>query len=77
MIADIEDKRIPYITRDQLEVGKEYLCNARNFTIGTWNGKSFDYMRYKFGNVFPDKEFHWDNGVPHGTVKPLLKLLDK
>ena len=59
------------IKKEDLIVGKEYRCDARNFTIGTWNGKCFDYMRTKFGQTFPDAEFHYDDGAPYGTVKPL------
>lgn len=63
-----------YIPKDQLIIGTQYTCNARNFTVGTWNGEAFDYMRTKFGDTFPDTEYHWDDGPPYGTVKPLKKL---
>lgn len=63
-----------YIPKDQLVVGAKYECLARNFTEGTWNGEAFDYMRYKWGDTFPDTEFHWDDGPPYGTVKPLTKI---
>lgn len=59
-----------YIPKDELIVGKKYLCDARNFSVGTWNGKEFEYMRYKFGDRFPDTEYHYDDGAPYGTVKP-------
>ncbi len=59
-----------WILKEDMVVGSKYLCKARNFEIGTWNGESFDYMRRKWGSVFPDKEFHWDDGPPYGTVKP-------
>jgi hypothetical protein len=67
----------PWLTIDELEVGSEYFCNARNFSYGVWNGKAFDYMREKFGATFPDTELHWDIGAPHGTVKPFVKMLDR
>ena len=60
-----------YIPKDKLIIGQQYYCSARNFRLGTWNGKSFDYTRTKFGHRFPDQELHWDDGPPHGTVKPL------
>lgn len=65
------DKWIP---KEDLEIGARYLCKARNFTEGTWNGETFDYMRTKWGMTSPDREFHWDDGPPCGTVKPLRKL---
>jgi hypothetical protein len=64
-----------YIAKKEMIVGRAYRCKARNFTVGIWNGESFDYMRTKFGATFPDVEYHWDDGAPHGTVKP-LELLD-
>jgi hypothetical protein len=63
-----------YLPTDQLEVGKFYLCKARNFEVGQWNGATFTYIRYKFGNELIDQEYHWDNEVPAGTAKPLTKL---
>ena len=59
------------IKKEDLIVGKQYKCDARNFTIGTWNGKAFLYDRTKFGSTFEDLEYHWDDGIPYGTVKPL------
>lgn len=63
-----------YIPKDQLEVGVAYECDARNFTVGVWNGEGFEYMRTKWGTTFPDTEYHWDEGPPHGTVKPYRKV---
>lgn len=63
-----------WIPMEEMIVGALYLCNARNFYLGIWNGERFDYMRYKFGQTFPDTELHWDEGPPFGTVKPLLLL---
>lgn len=65
------DKWIP---KDQMEVGAEYECKARNFKVGKWDGRAFGYMRTKFGQTFPDIEYHWDDGPPYGTVKPLKKM---
>jgi len=65
------DKWIP---KTELVVGQRYECDARNFTEGTWNGEGFDYMRYKFGDTFPDVEYHWDDGAPHGTCKPIKEM---
>lgn len=64
---------IDYIKKEDLIIGQKYWCNARNFTIGTWTGDGFDYKRTKFGSTFIDCEFHWDDGPPFGTVKPLSR----
>jgi len=64
------------ISKDRLIVNEIYECKARNFTYGIWNGESFDYLRTKFGCKFWDKEYHWDDGAPYGTVKPIKRLTD-
>ena len=66
-----------YIPRDELVVGARYRCHARNFEVGTWNGKAFEYMRTKFGNTFKDEELYWDDDVHFGTVKPLERIWEK
>ena len=63
-----------YIPKTELVAGVLYRCEARNFTEGRWNGESFDYMRTKWCFEFPDTEFHYDDGAPYGTVKPLEVL---
>ena len=60
-----------YIKKEDLVVGRLYVCEARNFTEGMWNGTEFEYERTKFGQTFTDTELHWDDGPPHGTVYPL------
>jgi len=62
-----------YIPKKDLVIGQKYSCEARNFRYGVWNGKSFDYMREKFGDTFQDQEFHYDDGPPFGTVKPICE----
>ncbi len=66
--------RVKYIPKDNLVIDVVYVCKARNFTTGTWNGKTFSYVRTKFGEEFIDEEDHWDDGPPHGTVKPITPL---
>jgi hypothetical protein len=62
---------VKYIAKPDLIVGRKYRCLARNFDIGVWNGTAFDYLRTKFGQKFMDIEFHYDDGPPYGTVRPL------
>ena len=65
-----------YLTKDLLQEGKSYFCKARNFKIGTWNGEAFEYMRSKCGSRFRDREYHWDDGPPFGTVKPFKEAYE-
>ena len=77
VLADIPQLRqevAGYIPKDQLQIGAKYECAARNFEVGLWNGEVFEYQRTKFGTTFPDTEQHWDDGPPHGTVKPMKKV---
>lgn len=62
-----------YIKKEDLIENEIYRCYARNFEYGIWNGEGFEYIRHKFGTkwFFYDTEFHWDDGPPYGTVKPL------
>ncbi len=59
-----------WIPITDMVLGGRYVCIARNFDIGTWNGKEFKYRRA--GQL--GTELHWDNGEPHGTVKPFVLL---
>ena len=46
------------IPKSELEVGKEYIGSCRNAEKAVWNGKRFEYQRYKFGD--------WTKGTsPH------------
>jgi hypothetical protein len=63
-----------WIPKEDMVIFATYECLGRNLGIGVWNGESFDYMRNKFGATFPDKEYHWDDGPPHGTCKPIRRL---
>jgi hypothetical protein len=62
-----------YIPLDECKHGHVYRINARNFGVGVFNEKDngFIGIRYKLGSRFLDTEHHWDQGPPHGTVKPL------
>lgn len=66
--AEFEDV---YLKKEDLLEGEIYECDGRNFTYGIWNGEAFDYLRTKFGQKFFDVEYHWDDGAPYGTVKPI------
>lgn len=65
-----------WIPLEEMQIGN-YLCHARNFDVGYWNGKEFEYERTKWNCKFDDTEEHWDRGSPHGTVKPVKYLGDK
>lgn len=61
-----------WIAKEDMVVNGIYLVDGRNLDLGVWNGEGFDYMRRKWGHIYPDVEYHWDNGAPYGTVKPYI-----
>ena len=63
-----------WIPKEEMVINATYECKGRNLGVGIWNGESFDYMRNKIGATFPDKEWHWDDGAPHGTCKPIKRI---
>lgn len=65
-----EEERDEWIPKDQMIEGRCYYVTARSSNVAKWNGKSFDIWRCKWGFEFMDEEDHWDDGAPHGTVKP-------
>ena len=66
---NIED----YLPIEKCEHSGLYRILARNFSLGVYHLKDqgFIGIRQKFTMVFLDTEFHWDTGVPYGTVKPI------
>ena len=56
-----------------LEIGKAYKGEGRNFDIGIWTGKGFLGLRYKFGWM-QDVEQHWDADPHYGTFKPEYEM---
>lgn len=54
-----------------------YIINSRNLVLGVFREetKGFIGIRYKFGCRYLFEEYHWDTGVPYGTVKP-IKLVE-
>jgi len=49
------------IPKDQLEVGKEYYGSCRNSGVAKWNGKEFEYDRYKWGFTYKDTIRHFQD----------------
>ncbi len=79
------DNVIEYIPLSECQHGHLYKILSRNLKIGIFNqtDKGFIGIREKFGSLYLFTEYHWDTGVPFGTVKPQedlgvcdLELLD-
>ena len=44
-----------HIPKDELVVGQKYQGHCRNATEAVWDGKYFEYTRYKFGDSYQEK----------------------
>ena len=65
-----------YIPLDKCKKGYLYKIHSRNLSLGVYNGEQgFIGIREKFGYFYLFIEFHWDQGPPYGTVKPIEELL--
>jgi len=65
-----------YIPLDQCKHGYLYKIHSRNLGLGVFNSKDngFIGIRTKFSSRYLFTEFHWDTGIPYGTVKPEREL---
>lgn len=73
------EKSSSYIKMGDLKNSHSYKIWARNAYVGIWvkSEKGFMISRYKVGkNPYLFVEYHWDTGIPYGTVKP-LELIEK
>lgn len=70
-------EQIKYIPINKCIDGHVYRIRARNGRIGIFkkdNENAFTLNRHKFGQNYLFDEYHWDNGPPYGTVRPLEDL---
>lgn len=70
-----ETDKTPYISLAECVVGHVYKIWSRNLRYGVYDGKEgFIGIRTKFGARYLFTEYHWDQGPPFGTVKPIEDL---
>jgi hypothetical protein len=66
---------IEHLPIEQMRYGHLYRLASRNLACGVWDGRGgFVGVREKFGQLFLDVEYHWDQGAPYGTAHPLEDL---
>jgi len=64
-----------YIPLIECKKGYLYRINSRNLSFGVYDGKGgFIGIREKFGGHYLFTEFHWDQGPPYGTVRPVQEI---
>lgn len=81
---DYEEVIIPNIVRcggipkDKLIVGETYIGDCRNASEAVWNGKTFTYMRTKFGTTYPEDINHFQDDDGYDVFVPIkIKEKDK
>lgn len=62
------------IPKENLLIGKTYKGSCRNASKATWNGKEFEYQRYKFGYVFTDTVNHFEDDDGYDLFVPVELL---
>ena len=62
------------IPLDQLEVGARYEGTCRNASEAVWNGKQFEYKRYKFGDWMYARINHFQEDDGNDLFVPIRKM---
>lgn len=62
------------IAKDELIVGQKYLGLCRNSNVAVWNGKCFEYERYKFGSTFIESINHFEDDNGYDVFIPFMKF---
>lgn len=62
------------IPKKDLIVGKTYLGTCRNSYKATWNGKEFEYVRYKWGTHYDDTIPHFEDELHSDVFVPLSQI---
>ena len=64
------------IPKEKLVVGKRYYGDCRNANVAVWLGDVFEYQRYKFGCIFPEKINHFEDDNGYDLFVPIRELAD-
>lgn len=62
------------IPKDSLVTGAEYEGACRNASTAVWNGKEFEYKRFKWGTWQDDTINHFEDDDGYDLFVPLKKL---
>ncbi len=64
-----------YIPLPLCQLGHVYSLHSRNLAIGVYDGANgFIGIREKFGQRYLFTEYHYDQGAPFGTVRPIREI---
>lgn len=66
----VKEHIIP-IPKSELVIGKEYSGHCRNAFKATWNGKTFQYIRRKFGSDALKEINHYEDDNGYDVFVPI------
>ena len=69
----VKEHFIP-IPKSELVVGETYPGYCRNAHRATWDGKVFNYTRYKFGSEFEEKINHYEDDYGMDVFVPIKEV---
>lgn len=55
----------------ELIAGKTYIGTCRNASEAVWLGDKFEYMRYKWGETYPEKINHFEDDDGYDVFVPI------
>ena len=64
------------IPKSELVTGAVYAGSCRNSDTATWNGKEFEYTRWKFGTSYVDSVNHFEDDDGYDLFVPIRKVSD-
>lgn len=59
------------IPKKDLVVGETYQGECRNASEAEWNGKTFTYMRHKWGSTYPEDITHYEDDDGYDVFVPI------
>ncbi len=59
------------IPKKDLIIGKTYIGECRNASEAVWNGHTFVYERYKFGDTFDEEINHFEDDDGYDLFVPI------
>ena len=61
------------IPKRKLRVGVTYIGSCRNADEAVWNGRKFEYRRYKFGEWYDDTINHFEDDDGYDVFVPIIE----
>lgn len=73
-----QEEKMDYIAMQDCKGGVLYRIDSRNLYTGVYDEvtQGFTGIRTKFGDRYLFEEYHWDKGMPFGTVKPIEPICE-